>query len=359
MIKNFEGAADMSEYTLSTIDPRDSRAQAQMDALLQKEGIRRDGHLDYSIGLFDEDYNLVATGSCFANTLRCMAVDSAHQGEGLMNRVVSELIQFQCERGNTHLFLYTKWDKAPVFRDLGFYSVAGVPGKVAFLENRPTGFSGYLEKLRRETTLEGAVHGAVVMNANPFTLGHQYLLEQASGKCDVLHVFMVSEDVSLVPFRVRKALIREGSARLHNLVYHETGSYMISNATFPSYFLKEEAVVMEAHARLDIAVFTKIAEALNISVRFAGEEPFSQVTGIYNTAMVRGLNEAGIECEILPRLSVDGQAVSASQARRCLQEGDFEGFKALVPQTTAEFFASESAAPVLKRIRECPDVVHF
>ena len=94
----------MSEYTLSEIRPTNKRDVRKMDALLEKEGIQRDKNLDYSIGLFDDDYNLVATGSCFKNTLRCMAVDSNHQGEGLLNQVVTHLMDHQYSRGNVELF---------------------------------------------------------------------------------------------------------------------------------------------------------------------------------------------------------------------------------------------------------------
>lgn len=141
----------MSEYTISQITPSDRRACRQMDALLEKEGIERDKNLDYSIGLFDEDYNLVATGSCFSNTLRCMAVSSDHQGEGLMNQVVTALMDYQFSRGCTDLFLYTKITTARFFRDLGFYEIARVEGKLVFMENRRTGFENYLKNLQHET----------------------------------------------------------------------------------------------------------------------------------------------------------------------------------------------------------------
>ena len=89
----------MSEYGISQIYPTDRYSNDQVDKLLLAEGIRRDGNLDYTCGMYDDDMNIIATGSCFGNTLRCMAVSSAHQGEGLMNAIVSHLISYQYSRG--------------------------------------------------------------------------------------------------------------------------------------------------------------------------------------------------------------------------------------------------------------------
>ena len=255
----------MSEYTISQVCPTDRTVLAQIDALLQQEGIRRDGNLDYICAMFDEEYNVIGTGSCFGNTLRCFAVSSAHQGEGLLNQIITHLIEVQCARGNLHLFLYTKVKSARFFGDLGFYEIARVEDTLVFMENRRDGFGAYLRAL--EKTKTGGKSAALVMNANPFTLGHQYLVEKAAAACDTLHLFVVSEDASLVPFAVRKRLVEAGVAHLPNVVLHDSGPYIISNATFPSYFLKDEATVIDGHARLDLAVFTKIAAALNITAR--------------------------------------------------------------------------------------------
>ena len=273
----------MSEYTLSQVSPTDKTTLAEIDALLQKEGIRRDGNLDYICAMFDEDYHVIGTGSCFGNTLRCFAVSSDHQGEGLLNQIITHLIEVQCARGNLHLFLYTKGKSSKFFGDLGFYEIARVDDTLVFMENRRDGFGAYLRSLEKTKT-EGR-SAALVMNANPFTLGHQYLVETAAAACDTLHLFVVSEDASLVPFAVRKRLVAEGVRHLSNVVLHDSGPYIISNATFPSYFLKDEAAVIDGHARLDLAVFTKIAGALNITARYVGEEPTSQVTGLYNQIM--------------------------------------------------------------------------
>lgn len=349
----------MSEYTISRIDYKNKREIKQLDTLLEKEGIERDKNLEYTAGLFDEDYNLAATGSCFFNTLRCLAVDSAHQGEGLLNQVISHLIEFQYGRGVTDLFLYTKCATAKFFKDLGFYEIARVDGKVVFMENRRNGFSNYLDRLQTESPKPASVTGAIVMNANPFTLGHKYLVETAAAACELLHIFVVSEDVSLIPFSVRYQLVKEGTSHLTNVICHETGSYMISNATFPSYFLKDSHTVIRSHAKLDIEIFFKIAKSLGITTRFVGEEPFSQVTGIYNEVMKKELEQNGMECRIIPRKENSDGAISASKVRLMIKENRFEELKQLVPESTCQYFMSPQAEPVIKQIQEAKEVVHY
>ncbi len=365
-----KGTTAMSEYHISRIHPSSRREIRQMEALLEKEGIRRDRNLDYSAGLFDDDYNLAATGSCFKNTLRCMAVDSSHQGEGLMNIIVSHLMDYQYERGILDLFLYTKCNTAKFFSDLGFYEIARVQDRLVFMENRRTGFSDYLARLKKETEQSsafqrsagkdtGCLSGAVIMNANPFTLGHQYLVETAASMCGLLHVFVVSEEASLVPFQVRKKLVQEGCSHLSNVVIHETGSYMISNATFPSYFLKDDDTVIRSHAVLDIEIFKKIAAALGISTRFVGEEPFSQVTNIYNQVMKEQLEYGGIACHIIPRKANEAGIISASRVRQMIHDGNMAGFRSAVPACTYDFFTSPEAEPVIRAVRETDQVVHY
>ena len=344
-------------YSISQIQPRDRRAMDQLDCLLARTGIRRDGCLDYICGLFDEDYQLVATGGCYGSTLRCFAVDQHHQGEGLLNIVLSHLLQVQADRGNLHVFLYTKPETAPFLRDVGFFEIARVPDRLVFMENRKNGFSGYAAALA-ETARPDGVSAAVVMNANPFTLGHQYLAETAAAACDTLHLFVVSEDASLVPASVRRMLVEKGTAHLPNVILHDCGPYMISSATFPSYFLKDQQTVMETQARLDLALFLRIAPALRVTARFVGEEPLSQVTGIYNRVMEQMLPEAGIACRVLPRKTLNGRIISASAARLALQRNDLAAFREWVPASTWEWFSSPEAQPVIQRIQSTENVIH-
>ena len=343
--------------TLTSISPRDARAWKQVDALLQQEGIRRDANLDYTCGIFDEDYRLVATGSCFGDTLRCFAVDKSRQGEGLLNQVVTHLTEVQALRGRFRLFVYTKPGSAKFFRDIGFYEIARVEGTLSFLENRPNGFKSYCAELAKSRR-EGSA-AAIVMNANPFTLGHRHLVEYAAKRYDWVHLFVLSEEAGPIPAAVRRRLVTEGTADLPNVIIHESGPYIISSATFPSYFLRDGEAVIRGHAKLDLALFRSIAEALDVTARVVGEEPSSVVTGIYNQVMAESLPEAGIRCEIVPRLERDGAPVSASTVRRRIHDGRIEDIRELVPESTWNYFRSPEAAPVVEAIKACGDVVHY
>ena len=349
----------MSEYTVSKVYQSDKKTRNKIEKLLQASGIRRDRNLDYTCAVYDEDYNVIATGSCFGNTLRCMAVSNEHQGEGLMNEIVSHLVQYEYERKIFHLFLYTKCNSAKFFGDLGFYEIVRIEDQIVFMENRRSGFQEYLDELSK-TKMTGEKIAALVLNANPFTLGHQYLVEKAAGENDILHVFIVSEDASLVPFEVRKKLVIEGTSHLKNIIYHDTGPYIISSATFPSYFQKDDSAVIESHANLDLSVFVKIAQVLGINSRYVGEEPKSLVTGIYNKIMETKLPAHGIKCVIVPRKTEkSGEVISASNVRQAIKNGEFEKMKGLVPESTYRFFTSSEAENIIKKIKGTENVIHY
>lgn len=342
--------------TLTTISPGDARGQRQVDALLEQEGIRRDGNLDYTCGLFDSSWRLAATGSCFGNTIRCLAVDRDRQGEGLLNQIISHLMEVQTQRGNTHLFLYTKPQSARFFGDLGFYEIVQAEG-VVFMENRRRGFSDYcaaLERTRREGT-----SAAIVMNANPFTLGHLHLVERAAAENNAVHLFVLSEEAGPIPFAVRRRLVREGTAHLSNVICHDSGPYIISGATFPSYFLKDGDTVIRAHAALDLAVFGRIAPCLNLTRRYVGEERTSHVTALYNEEMIRRRPELGIECRVVPRLERDGQPVSASTVRQAIHDGRLEDIRPLIPDAAWDYFTSPEAGAVIAAIQAEQNVIHY
>ncbi len=347
---------EFMSYSISQVQPTDRSAFAEMLALLKEQGIRLDPNVDYSCVIYDDDYNVAATGSCSGNTLRCIAVSPKHNGEGLTNTLITHLLEKQFERGNMHVFLYTKPSSAVFFGDLGFYEIVRQEN-IVFMENKRTGFSQYLKNLAG-TAVPGK-SAAIVMNANPFTLGHQYLVETAARENECLHLFIVSEEKSPIPFAVRKRLVMEGTKHLNNIIYHDSGSYIISSATFPSYFQKDEEAVNRSHALVDVSVFAKIAEAMNITARYAGEEPRSVVTRIYNQTMMEELPKHGIRCIVIPRKQYGDELISASTVRTLIKSGRFDVLRHYLPETTLSYFMSKEAEPVINGICAMEDTVHY
>ena len=347
----------MYGYRSVTISQSDRHASAQADRLLAQEGIKRDSCVDYMVGIYDESDELVATGATYGNTIRCVAADSARQGEGLLGTVVSRLMERLAGLGVTHVFLYTKQDSARYFRDMGFYEIARAENLVIFMENRRDGFPGFIRELSGHKR-EGEC-SALVMNCNPFTLGHRHLAEAASRESDFVHVFAVSEDASFFPFADRYELIRQGLSDLENVVLHETKSYMISSAVFPSYFLEDSTPAIVAQARLDLNIFIKIAAALGIRKRYVGTEPFSRVTAAYNAVMNEELPKAGIDCVEVPRAELDGDPISASRVRQAIHDGNIEAARKMIPRVTYEYLMSERGQQVVKKIREAASVAHY
>ena len=198
------------------------------------------------------------------------------------------------------------------------------------MENRRGGFGGYIAALERGS----GVQGAIVMNANPFTLGHRYLAQRAAESCDSVHIFVVREEASEFSFEDRLRMVREGVKDIRGAIVHSTGLYMVSRAVFPSYFLKRTEDATAVQAALDANVFIKIAAALSVSRRFIGSEPFSTVTNEYNRVLMDTLPKHGIECRETERLTINGCAVSASNVRSLLASGDKERAFALLPKST-------------------------
>ena len=342
--------------TCTARSPLDKRRQAQLYALLEQEGVRRDVNLDYTCGIFDSGLRLIATGSCFANTIRCLAVDSAHRGEGLLNQIMGHLLEVQAQRGNTHVFLCTKPQAARFFGGLGFWEIARVEDTLVFMENRRDGFSGYRAALAAARRPGPAA--AAVMHANPFTLGHLHLVERAAADYETVYLFVLSEEAGPIPFAVRQRLVREGTAHLPQVICRSSGPYLISAATFPSYFLPDGDAAAHAHGALDVEIFRSVAACLDIRARYAGEEPTSRVTGIYNEIMARRLPELGIQCRIIPRMERDGRPVSASTVRQAIHDGELEQAMALLPPSGQRYFASPEAAPVIAAIQAQQNVIH-
>lgn len=310
------------------------RRLEQWTALLERSGLTPDRQADTTL-LVWEDEELIATGSRLGNLLKCIAVDSGHQGQDLTATVLTHLRQDALQAGHRHLFLYTKPKNKFLFSSLFFYPIAQTDS-VLLMENKPKGIMDFLDSL--EVAPAKGTAGAVVMNCNPFTRGHRYLIETAAKDCDRLYVFVLSEDKSHFSAQDRMAMVKAGTADITNVTVLPTGPYLISSATFPTYFLKEQAKIQDAQCELDVAVFSKYyAPKFGITRRYVGTEPFCGVTAQYNAALEKLLPEQGITLCQIPRLESDNTAISASAVRALLAAGNRDAVASLVPKTTYDY----------------------
>lgn len=186
-------------------------------------------------------------------------------------------------------------------------------------------------------------NGAIVMNCNPFTNGHRYLIEIAAKQCDILFIFVVETNSTNFSFNDRYELVRKGTEDIDNVVVLKSGSYMISYKTMPGYFNKEKINRNKGEVNIcdynyDLTLFAKyIAQFFNISIRFVGTEPLDNFTKTYNEAMKKMLPLYGIDLIEIDRKKLNNIYISASYVRSLLKDNRFDEIKKFVPRVTYEF----------------------
>ncbi len=357
----------------------------KVEHFLGENGLRME-ELDVYCVIENEAGRILAGAGIRKDIIKCIAVAQEARSEGLAAPLVSYLISLAASRGIPELKLFTKPENKAIFESLGFHVLASAP-KAILMENG-RGLERYCDYLRSQKG-EGRC-GVVVMNANPFTLGHRYLLEQAVAQVDTLYVVPVREEGQRFSYAERVSMIRRAEENYFScsspknqfssagkIVVLEGSEYQISAATFPTYFLKDLSKAAETHIRLDIDLFQRhIAPALKAEVRFVGTEPDDALTNHYNTIMkeclphvveiprLKASESVGlVESEEkwffgLPHkkyFSSDGKdSVSASAVRAALDRGCFREASALCPRSTWSYLLADLASRALQLELDTP-----
>ena len=318
------------------IRPDQARAGAEARALIEACGLRYEPEFDDMAELYEQG-RLIACGARAGYVLKMLAIAPSHQGSDTLGELVTRLIQSGLAAGQDTLFVFTPPRNVPSFEALNFRLLVA-HGEAALLEYGP-GLPAYLAD--HSACITPGRNGAVVINGNPFTLGHRYLVTQAARQVDRLYVFVVREDRSQFPFALRLRMAREGTAHLGNVTVLDTSRYAVSAGTFPSYFMKRLDAVAEAQMQIDLRLFAQaLAPAFHLAVRFVGQEPLCPTTAAYNRAMADVMAEHGIEWIEVPRAQAGGQPISASRVRAALAAGDRAALRDLVPPTTLAYLIS-------------------
>ena len=344
-------AIEMPEYQIISIDLKENDQVNGVRSFLARFGLDFDLDVEFTIALVQEE-SIVGTGSFAGEVLRNIAVDEAFQGEGLTAVILNELIQEQARRGIMHRLIFTKPAAAARFLALGFREIARAEPWAVLLESGIGGIDDYIASVSKVTLAISAPRTGIVVNCNPFTRGHLGLIETASRESKGVIVFVVKEDRSLFPFKDRLDLVRRGLSHLSNVAIVDTGIYMVSAATFPTYFTREEQLAA-AQAHLDVALFAQtIAPALSINARYVGEEPYCAVTEAYNRAMKDILPGRSISLKVIPRFTApSGRIISASTVRECIRHDDWQALRELVPDVTWDYLRAPTTSGIIQRIK--------
>lgn len=365
---------------IQTLNPTTPRQRQRIEAFLKRNGLRFDD-MHYYAAVTDDDGEMIAGGGLKGNVIKCVAVDDAHKGEAIANTLISHLIAHANEEGHSNVMLFTKPKNRQLFESLSFRLLAEAPEAV-LMETGIGGINNMVEQLKKikeegevckennqeckkeektnlnittpqhlnpsipqPLTTTTPLRGVVVMNCNPFTLGHRYLIEQAAKQVERLFVMVVREDCSLFSYAERKAMVEQGVAHLKNVTVIDGSEYAISQATFPTYFLKRLDDAADTQMLLDLDLFRRhIAPALGATVRFVGTEPTDRLTRRYNQLM----HEVLADVREIVRLEKEGNAVSASRVRKAMEQGDMSTIRQLVPPTTLPYIIAHLATQALQ-----------
>lgn len=329
----------------------------KVESFLKTNGLRLE-KVNLYMAIQDADENILAGGGLDGDTIKCIAVSEKARSGGLAVPLISRLISVAAQQGHTNVKVFTKPENTAIFESLGF-TVLGRAPKAVLMENG-RGLAAYLSGFPVKPGMtdgharpDRASRGVIIMNANPFTIGHKYLIEKAAGQVDHLFVIVVKEDVSRFPYADRLAMTKAACADFSNVTVCEGSDYQISAATFPTYFLKELSDASETQMRLDLDIFARhIAPALGATVRFVGSEPQDALTARYNAIMKEVLPAAGVQVVELPRLCYselgEESPVSASAVRKGL-DGFDGGFWHLLPETSLPYVLAEAAVTALRQ----------
>ncbi|MBT3581005.1 [citrate (pro-3S)-lyase] ligase [bacterium] len=314
--------------------------------------------VSYTVRILNEKKVLLGTGSVQGSVIKCLAVHQDYREGQVFAKIVSHLLEYLTLQKIYHCFVFTAPANAESFENLGFKEIEQSQNMITLLERGTPNlqdYKNYLQQNKISLPAKKNKIGVCIVNCNPFTLGHRYLIETAAQKSDYLYVLVVEEDLSVFPFPIRYELIQKGTADLPNVKVLKGDKYVVSTATFPAYFLKNENIgkIQKAQAELDVRIFAHhIASILNINKRFVGTEDYCQTTAAYNQAMQAVLPQYDIDLQIIPRKKTQNDLIiSASHVRNALKEENWKLIAKLVPISTLNFLQSPAAKSIINKLK--------
>ena len=339
----------MDDIIIEKIDLKSSQRK-NVENFLNNFSLKLDDDVEYTAAAI-KNGEIIGTCSFAGNVLKCFAVKHEFQDEGIASKLLTHITDVEFDRGIYDTFIFTKHENKSIFEGMGYRSVYST-GSVILLEGGTANVKKYVDNMAEKNHMSNNKKAAVVMNCNPFTNGHRYIVEKASSENEEVVVFIVEENRSVFPFDVRLDLAINGLSDLKNVKVIPGGKYIISSFTFPSYFIKKEDERLYEYTKLDAGIFGKyIAPEFNINKRYIGCEPNCNVTNAYNNTLLNVLPDYNVDVILVERLMKNGTVISASDVRKYLMLGDMMQIKGIVPETTYRFLLSSRGKEIIRKIK--------
>ncbi len=325
-----------------------TKQKSDYKEFLEKGGLQYE-ESDIQLCVYDGN-KIIGGVSLHKNCIKLLRVSCKYANQGISNTLISDIVKMAYDKGIFNLFVYTNPENEEKFNNQGFYTLYKTDN-VLFLENERNGIKKYINSLQR-LKREGEKICGLVMNLNPLTKGHEYLIKTASYENDWVHIIIVKEDNSIFPYEVRLNLLKSACKKYNNVIVHSGSDYVISNATFPSYFIKSKDEVPSIYATLDANIFGHyVAKALGINRRYVGTEPYSKTTNLYNNILKQQLPKYNIEVVEIERCKVSGEIISASKVREFIKEEKLEKAFSLLPEETVQFLKTERGQQIIEKVK--------
>uniref|UniRef100_O53076 [Citrate [pro-3S]-lyase] ligase n=1 Tax=Leuconostoc mesenteroides subsp. cremoris TaxID=33965 RepID=CITC_LEUMC len=307
--------------------------------------------LDITIAVYENE-EIIGTGSIAGDVIKYVAVqETTMSGHStLFNQLMTKLENFMAVEGRFHQFVLRNQFTKKVLNTLASKRWLSVNKEFCWKKDYQI-LRNTCQQFPSQTPIDKVA--SVVINANPFTNGHRFLIEEASRNNELVYVFVLNQEASLFHTDERIALVKAGVQDLSNVIVVNGGAYIISYLTFPAYFLKHNDSAIDYQTTIDVRLFKyKIASALGITSRYVGSEPLSHTTNLYNQKLISELNPQ-IEVHVIQRKLAAGDlgVISARTVREAIDKGDEAVWQKMVTETT-QHFISNNLLELQQRIRK-------
>lgn len=314
---------------------------------LESIDLKYDDDIDYTIYIEDEE-NIVATISVSKYIIKSFGIRKDYQGLNIGNILISHIINYFNNKKIYYYQVYTKPENINIFLSLNFNHIASSKN-VTLLECNNFSIIDTLNKIKSDLNLANPDIASIVINANPTTNGHLYLINQVAKRHHHLIVLLVEEDKSVFNFSDRLFMLKEATKNISNVYIIPSTKYIISSLTFPTYFLKKDVDEVYEQAEIDAIIFKKyFMPILGIKKRYVGTET-DIVTNKYNQKLKEMLGEDLI---VIERIKYENSVISASHVRKLLQKNKLDEVANYVPVSTLEFLKSLRGQEVIKHLQK-------